>query len=464
MMGGASVPRSSTPLGSAAVSGAPDSTARLGGDEAVSTGDPAGVRVVLDARPLQTPDRSPLAAAYLDGLLGAFDAAPLPGESFAFLIGSDLDDPTTRFDHLAVIGRRQLPPTRLLRSAAMTVDPFVLRGASVGAAWHAERGGAGGAVYHAVGGGPLPIASGLPLVVTLLDVAPWELPEAYQRSAASRFGQRLRARILRDAAAVIVGSPATARAARRLLHLRRDRIRVVRLAPRAGFERGGAGGPGGPTADTRATDRRAADLRGRLGVPDRYLVLAGRFDARLDLATLLSALGSLVSAGRPDGLSDGIAWPPRILVVGANPEDRAAIARAANRRRVGESIAYAPAIPTDELAGLIRGARAVVIPSLSDATGLPAIEAIAVGTPVIATTVGPLPELVGGAGLLVEPRDRERLAVALATIWTDDRVHEGVAAVARERSAWETRSWADVARETRAIYAEVGGRRSAGGR
>jgi glycosyltransferase involved in cell wall biosynthesis len=436
--------------------GAPLRSAPLGGAEALAPVDPAGVRVVLDARPLQTPDRSPLAAAYLEGLLGAFDAAPLPGESFAFLIGSDLDDPTLRFDHLEVIGRRQLPPTRLLRSAAMTVDPFVLRGASVGAAWRAERGGAGGAVYHAVGSGPLPIASGLPLVVTLLDVAPWELPEAYQRSAASRFGQRLRARILRDAAAVIVGSPATARAARRLLHLRRDRIRVVPLAPRAGFGRSGPGGPS--AADLRGMDRRAADLRGRLGVPDRYLVLAGRFDARLDLATLLAALGSLASAGRPDGLGDGIAWPPRILVVGANPEDRAAIARTANRRRVGESIAYAPAITTDELAGLIRGARAAVIPSLSDATGLPAIEAIAVGTPVVATSVGPLPELVGGAGLLVEPRDRDRLAVALATIWADDRVHDGVAAVARERSAWEARSWADVARETRAIYAEVGGR------
>lgn len=430
--------------------------APLGAGEARSSGDPAGIRVVLDARPLQTPDRSPLAAAYLDGLLGSFDAAPVTGESFAFLIGSDLDDPTTRFTHLDVIGRRQLPPTRLLRSAAMTVDPFVLRGASVGAAWRAERGGAGGAVYHAVGSGPLPIASSLPLVVTLLDVAPWELPEAYQRSAASRLGQRLRARILRDAAAVIVGSPATARAARRLLHLRRDRVRVVPLAPRAAFGRIGPGGA--KAADTRAADRRAAERRTRLGVADRYLVLAGRFDARLDLATLLAALGSLATAGRPDALDDAIPWPPRILVVGANPEDRAAIARAATRRRVGETIAYAPAIASDELAGLIRGARAVVVPSLSDATGLPAIEAIAVGTPVVATTVGPLPELVGGAGLLVEPRDRDRLAVALATIWSDDRVHDGVAAVARERSAWATRSWADVARETRAIYAEVGAR------
>jgi len=46
--------------------------------------------------------------------------------------------------------------------------------------------------------------------------------------------------------------------------------------------------------------------------------------------------------------------------------------------------------------------------------------------------------------------------VALAAIWSDDGLHGGVAAIARERSAWETRTWADVARETRAIYAEVG--------
>ena len=432
-----------------------EATAPLGSAAVAASPTPAGLRVVLDARPLQTPDRSPLAAAYLDGLLSAYDAVPLAGESFAFLIGSDLDDPTTRFSHLDVIGRRQLPPTRLLRSAAMTVDPFVLRGASVGAAWRAGRGGAGGAVYHAVGSGPLPIASGLPLVVTLLDLAPWELPEAYQRSVASRFGQRLRAQILREAAAVIVGSAATARAARRLLHLRRDRVHVVSMAPRAAFGRIGSAGGG---AEGRTADRRAAELRARLGVPDRYLVLAGRFDARLDLATLLAALGSLAAARRPDGLADDVAWPPRILVVGANPEDRAAIARAAMRRRAGELIAYAPAIAQEQLAALVRAARAVIVPSLSDATGLPAIEAIAVGTPVVATTVGPLPELVGGAGLLVERRDRDRLAVALTTIWADDLVHDGVAAVARERSAWATRTWADVAQETRAIYAAVGAR------
>jgi alpha-1,3-rhamnosyl/mannosyltransferase len=410
-----------------------------------------GVRVVLDTRPLQAPERAPLTAAYLDGLLAAFDAEPLAGESFAFLLGSDLDDATERYRHLLVVGRRQLPPTRLLRSGALTLDPFLLRGAAVGAAWRAERGGAAGAVYHAVGGGPLPIASGLPVVVTLLDLAPWELPERFQRSIASRFGQRLRGQLLRDAAAVIVGSDATAQAARRLLRIRRDRLHVVRLAPRAGF---------GPAAPGRS-DGATAELRRRLGVEGRYLVFTGRFDARLDLDTLLGALAALAASGRPDGLAATIPWPPRVLLVGASPEDRASIARAAARHGIGEALAYAPGLPVDDLAGLVRGARAAILPVISEAAGLPVIEALASGTPLVASSVGPLPELIGPAGLLVEPRDADRLAVALATIWADDGVHDGIVASARERADADPRTWAHVARETREIYAAVATRGAA---
>ena len=118
------------------------------------TGMPPGLRIVLDARPLQDPGRGPATARYLDRLLGAYDAEPLAGESFAVLLQSDLDDPTAAFARLEVVGRRLLPPTRLLRSGALTVDPFLLRGASVGAAWRADRSGAAGAVYHAVAGAP----------------------------------------------------------------------------------------------------------------------------------------------------------------------------------------------------------------------------------------------------------------------------------------------------------------------
>jgi glycosyltransferase involved in cell wall biosynthesis len=150
-----------------------------------------------------------------------------------------------------------------------------------------------------------------------------------------------------------------------------------------------------------------------------------------------------------------------VLLVGASPEDRASLARAAARVDVGDALAYAPRLPDERVAGLVRGARAAILPALSDATGLAAIESVACGTPVVASAVGALPEAIGTAGILVAPREPERLAAALGTIWADDRVHARLAASARERAEGATRTWADVASDTRRIYAEVGVRADA---
>ncbi len=434
-------------------------TRRLGEPTPSDAAGPPGVRVVFDARPLQEPERSPTTAAYLGELLAAFDADPTPGESFAFLLQIGLPDPTEGLAALEVVGRRRLPPTRIFRAGALTVDPFILRGASIGAGWWAGRGGAAGAVYHSASGA-VPLGSGLPLVVTLLDLAPWELAGTYQRSAATVFGHRLRARILRDAAAVIVGGEATRRAVRRLLHVPAERLHVVPLAARAPF-RPDAGRAAGSAAG-RAGDADHRTERERLGLPQRYLVYAGRFDARHDLRTLLGALARLAAGERPAGLPPEAAWPPRVLLVGASPDDRAALARAAAREGVGELLAYAPGLSAERLAGLVAGARAVLLPVLSESAGLSAIEAIAAGTPVVATAVGVLPEIVGSAGILVEQSDPARLATAIAALWSDDTLHAGLRREALDRGAGGARSWADVARETRAVYVTAVGATAVG--
>jgi len=411
---------------------------------------PPGVRVVLDVRALQEPMRAPRTAAYLDGLLGAFDADPLPGESFAFLLASDEDDPTTRFTNLEVIGRRLLPPSRLLRSGALTIDPFLLRGASLGAAWRAVDGGAAGAVYHTAGGG-LPIASRLPTVATLLDLAPWQLPDAFQRSAASRFGQRLRGQLLRDAAAVLVGTDEVAVSARRLLHLRRDHVRVVPLAASPAY----AVGPR-VLAGRRNEARLLTD---RLGLSERYLVYPGRYDVRHDAPTLMAALTRLARSDRPQDLAVDAPWPPRVLVLDATPDDRAALARVAARHEAGPHLVFAPALPPDESAAVVAASRAVVLPMIAESTGLAALDAVAVGVPVVASAVGALPDIIGTAGILVEPRDPDRLAAALSVAWGDDAVRTAIADAAMERATRGGRTWADVAADVRRIYAEVGIRR-----
>jgi glycosyltransferase involved in cell wall biosynthesis len=311
----------------------------------------------------------------------------------------------------------------------------LLRGASIGAGWRAERAGASGTVYHAAAGA-LPIASGLPIVAVLLDLAPWAMPQAFQRGAMTRFGQRIRARLLRDAAAVIVPSADAATEARRLLHVRHAVLRVIPLAARPSFRPGAADG--------------ATQERERLGLGERYAVFAGRYDARQDLSTLLEALAVLAREPAPAGAP----WPPRVCLVGASPDDRAAVSRAAARAGIAELLAYAPRLPESRLASLVAGARFLVHAVRSDATGLAALEALAAGVPVVASSVGALREIVGTAGILVEPGDAGRLATAVRAAWADDELHAGLAAAALERAA-SPRTWADVAHETRAAWAAV---------
>jgi glycosyltransferase involved in cell wall biosynthesis len=407
-----------------------------------------GVRVVLDARALQDPDRAPTTSAYLDGLLTGVADQPLDGESFSLVLDSDHSDPSDRLRGVPIAARRLLPPTRLLRSAAVAIDPFLIRAAVAGSGWRADRTGAGGVVYHGVGPS-LPIASSMPVVVTLLDLAPWELPDRYAASGPARFGHRVRRQVIRDADAVLVGTEAVARLARRHLRVRPERLHVIRFAPRPAFAEVGIQQDRARVRDDARRERQ------RLGLSERYLVHAGRFDARHDTVTLLKALAALAAAGRPSGLDAAETWPPRICVVGATPADRAAIARVTVREGVSDFVVYAPALPEDRLAALVAGARAVVLAVLTDAAGLAAIDASAAAVPVVASAVDGLAEIVGPAGVLVEPGEVDRLATAIATVWSNDEVHAGLVSAARDRLGEAPRTWGDVTAETRAVWSRV---------
>jgi alpha-1,3-rhamnosyl/mannosyltransferase len=415
----------------------------------------AGQRVVLDARPLQAPERNPTTAIYLDALLSAFAAEPRPGESFLFLLDSPGPDPSGRFPGLPFAGRRRLPPTRRLRAAALTLDPFLLRAASIGARLGPRGAGESGSVLH-VTGGTVPIASGLPMVVTLLDLASWELPAVYQRTFAERFGQRLRARLLRDAERIIVASEATARATSRFLPFPRDRIHVVRLAPIVTHE------PGADFAE------RLTVLRDRLRLPERYLLFRGQYDARKDLGTLLRALVALAGGLPPApqaAAGPALPWPP--IVVLATSAETEALARLVEREEAWPVVHLVPRLDRADEALLLAGARALVHPALVEGSGLPAIEALAAGIPVIASSVGALPEIVGRAGILVPPRDPRRLGAAISAAWSDEKLHARLARAAAKSvqgaqgAQGARRTWGDVAAETREVYALAAARRRA---
>lgn len=418
---------------------------RRGGAAAREAAEPVGVRVVIDVRPLQEPSRGPITASYLERLLEAYAARPLAGESLYVLLRALSDDPTREMEArgLMVTGRRRLPPTsRLFRSAGLTLDSFLLRGATVGTARGAQESGARGTVYHSAGG-PMPLVSALPTVATILDLAPWELPQRYAATSAARLGHRLRGRALREAAHVIVASEATGRAVRRLLHVPEERIAVIRLAADPASTQGGL-------------EERLPALRTRFDLPERYLVFVGRYDARKDFATLFEALAVLRE--QTPRSAEPTPWPPVVVLAGASGDDNAdspAVARAARRFGVEGLVRLTARMTPADQAALQSGAIAHVQPALSDGTGIAAIDALAVGIPVIATRVGALPEVVGPAGIIVEPGDAGRLAAAIRAIWEGGAVARQISRRARLRADGRQRTWADVAHETRVVYASA---------
>lgn len=416
---------------------------RLAGLAATTAPAPIGMRVMLDLRPLQEPTRAPVTATYLRSLVRALARDPLADEELIEVLrvgrSDPLDDgPDGEADAaLAVAGRRWLPPpSNALRSLlGVPVDGVLLRVAQL------RTGTATGAgtVFHTAGG-TTPRRSTMPVVSAVLDLAPWELPERYTATRVARLARRAKAAALRRASLVLVASRATADAVARLVDVDPTRIRVVPLAADEAFR---------PDA---ADPVRLGPLLTANRIPERYLVVGGRYDARSDLPTLLAALRSLRDAGTPE------TQLPHVVLVGVATADEAhdRIAALVRHHRVRDLVHATAPLPVVERATLEAGAVGHVQVALSDATGLAAHEALAAGVPVIASRAGALPEVVGPAGIIVEPGDPVRLANALLAVWSEGQVADQVRRAAR-RVAGTRRTWAEVCRETRDAWASLAG-------
>jgi glycosyltransferase involved in cell wall biosynthesis len=400
----------------------------------------SGLRVVIDARPLQEPERSPLTAWYLGQLLDAFAADPVDGESFVVVSRSLRPDPAAGLAAagLPVAASRRIPPTtRALRSAGLTLDSFLLRGAELG-----TRGtGVDEQIVFHTAGGAVPLASRLPVVATVLDMAPWDLPSVYAATAAARLGHRVRARVLRDAARVIVCSRATGEAVHRTLHVPAERIAVIPLAVGSDF-----------AAAAQDRDRLAHD-RQRLGLPPRYFVFAGRYDARKDLRTMFEALKVVSDRAKAPAQPRAADSPALVVALDvAFPEEHARVARAVDRFGLRDSVTVVAMTSVRQRAAVIAGAQAFVYPAVSESAPLPVIEALSLGVPVICSRAGALAETVGSAGIVVEPRDVSRMAAALESIWSTGSLSQQLRRQAERRAGSAQRTWSDVARETRIAY------------
>ena len=264
---------------------------------------------------------------------------------------------------------------------------------------------------------------GVPLAVTVHDALALEHPEWFTR--ANVLQQRhVLGPALRRADVVLTPSSASAAAVERAFGVPAERVAVAPLGVDARFS------PGAPPPG----------MAERLGLDGPWILTVGTLQPRKNLEGALAAFELLHASGLPH----------RLAVAGARGWGEDELLRRLEASPAASAIRLLGRVSDEDLVGLYRGAGVLLFPSRGEGFGVPAAEAMACGTPVVAADRGSLPEVVGDGGLLADPDDPE--ALAAATRETLARSEELSAAALRRAQAF---SWDRCAELTVAAYADA---------
>ncbi|MBI2939214.1 MAG: glycosyltransferase family 4 protein [Chloroflexi bacterium] len=180
-----------------------------------------------------------------------------------------------------------------------------------------------------------------------------------------------------------------------------------------------------------------APVIARYGLDRPYFLAVGTIQPRKNYRRLLEAFARLDETDRRRH---------RLVIAGKPGYGADDVYRAATALGLGDAVRFLGYTPEADLPALLNGAVALVFPSLYEGFGLPTLEAMACGTPVVASRAGSLPEVVGEAGLLVDPTGPENIAGALARLIAQPSLRADL----RERGLVRSQqfSWARCAAET----------------
>lgn len=183
-----------------------------------------------------------------------------------------------------------------------------------------------------------------------------------------------------------------------------------------------------------------AHVRRTYGLPERYLLYVGTVEPRKNLERLLRAWTPLYQSGE---------CPP-LVIVGKRGWLAESFFAALETCPAREGVKLTGYIADEDLPAVYSAATAFVFPSLYEGFGLPPLEAMACGTPVVCSNVSSMPEVVGDAALLVDPEDELDIQAALRKIMNEPDVAHELRDRGTERAALF--AWSRVAEETQAVY------------
>ena len=275
-----------------------------------------------------------------------------------------------------------------------------------------------------------PLAISIPWVVTIYDLSFKRYPHSFNATNRIYLTWAVRNSV-RRANRIIVISESTRRDLVSMFGVSADRVSVIYCGIDPAF--------------TSSQDPSEIDaFRARHHLPEQFVLHVGTIEPRKNIARLVRAFARAQRAAR---------LPHRLVLIGARGWKYAEVDQVIEQENMKDEVVFTGYVPQDELPLWHRAADLFVYPSLYEGFGLPPLDAMASGTPVVVSNASSLPEVVGDAALLVAPEDEAALADAIVRALTDRARREQMTARGLAQAA--KFSWARAARETTEVYRSV---------
>lgn len=276
----------------------------------------------------------------------------------------------------------------------------------------------------------IPLWRGCATVLTIHDLSQLLHPETHAKRSVQRARRRLPL-MARTADAIITPSESVRGEVSELLKANPDKIFAIPESARTCFRPL-------PFAAT-------GEARSRLGIGDDFLLTVGTLEPRKNLSVLVTAFAEVASA-RPQSKT-------QLVIAGGRGWLSVSLFEVIKKSPVRERIVLTGYLHDDELQALYSSCRAFVYPSIHEGFGLPPLEAMACGAPVVASRIPSLEETTGGAALLFDPKSVGELRRNILELLDNENARRELS-VAGQRRAAEF-SWEKTARQTLQVYAEA---------
>ena len=278
----------------------------------------------------------------------------------------------------------------------------------------------------------LPAAVGCSSVVTIHDCIHLMFPQYLPSRAAYAYARAQMWTAAHRSDCILTVSDASKRDILHLFNIPPEKIVVIYNAIDAHFSVT-------PPADA------VGRVRERYQLNHRFVLYVGNIKPHKNLVRLIEAFNEL----RTGELED-----LKLLIIGDEISKLPALRRAVHRHKLHKHVRFLGYVPDDQLAVLYRLAAVFVFPSLYEGFGLPPLEAMASGTPVVVSNVSSLPEVVGDAAVLVDPHDVDSIVDGLRLVLTDPARAEEMRRKGLERA--REFSWERSVARTLEVYKRVG--------